>query len=264
MRERERQRDAGQAGPQVGVRRAAAGRGGRSPAGRSGRAPRASSAAAPATPGRAHQPPDSASPNATDSDTSTIATTPIERLASQQKCWPGSMWRHAASTARARSGPARHHVAVVQHERTPFGLEHAQPASGPQQQGRLGQRLSLDAGGRHRRRLDTPVQAGRPVAGSSRWCAKPDPVRQIRVPRPLVATAPAARSNSTRAARPAGARPSHAGAARRVPPRTMSPPASTAKLPWPASGTAARSAAKPFRSRRGPAARRVAAAPRSP
>src|SRR5262245_14638279 len=53
----------------------------------------------------------------------------------------------------------------------------------------------------------TPVQAGLPVEGSSRWCAKPDPLDsdlQRRVLIPLVATAP-------RSSRKACANPSRRG-----------------------------------------------------
>ena len=75
----------------------------------------------------------------------------------------------------------------------------------------------------------TPVNAGRPVAGSSRWWAgRPLASSQDRRPIPLVATAPSRTSNTCSGGPPNG---SVTSSRRGAPPKRRSPPQSTAKLP---------------------------------
>ena len=115
----------------------------------------------------------------------------------------------------------------------------------------------------------TPVQAGPPVAGSSRWCARRPSVAQARRVTPLVATPqPPWRSSSATAPAPIGS----ATATRRErlvarPPRRRSPQQSTAtRARWPsrpATSSAARPLPSPPESRRTPGGRRTAPRARS-
>ena len=95
----------------------------------------------------------------------------------------------------------------------------------------------------------TPVNAGRPVAGSSRWCAArpsasdPAAARRSRSsPRPPPASVERVQDRRRRTGSPRAPR----GPARSAPPSRMSPPQSTTNASWPASSAASSSANTPL------------------
>lgn len=93
----------------------------------------------------------------------------------------------------------------------------------------------------------TPVNAGRPVAGSSRWCAaRPSPSSQLRRPMPLVATPPCATSKACRMLVSNGLCTLTCRGARRAPPIARSPAQLIAKLSCAASSSASTSAKRPL------------------
>src|SRR4051794_20234626 len=92
-----------------------------------------------------------------------------------------------------------------------------------------------------------PVKAGRPLAGSRIWWARPAPLPpQERRVMPLVATAPASISNSCSGTVPNGSSTRIRRRSPLDPPSLMSPQHSTAKALAPASASPTRSAIRPL------------------
>ena len=80
----------------------------------------------------------------------------------------------------------------------PWRASRSRPACGPRRRAVLASVSASSAVGARAVAWMTPVHAGVPRAGSIRWWAKPCSVRQRRVCRPLVATAPAVDGEAVR------------------------------------------------------------------
>ena len=147
--------------------------------------------------GPADERPDIASPRPTEIASMMIATMPKARLASQKTCWVGSavMRRTRAPVRRCVSKFAgEHELAVVEDQRAAVaGEERRRPRSGPRSSAVLASVSASSAVGASAVAWITPVHAGVAAARGRSGGARSRPaVRQTRVRRPLVATAPQA------------------------------------------------------------------------
>ena len=111
---------------------------------------------------------------------------------------------------------------------TPPCASQPRRARGPERTAAFARHSASTAVGASAVAWTTPVKAGRPVAGSSRWCAgRPSAPSQLRRPMPLVAAAAVSSSKTCTGLPPNGS----AISSRRVgPAKRRSPPQSTAKL----------------------------------
>ena len=154
-------------------------------------------------PGPREMRPESARPSPTESatqdqrdDADGAAREPEEVLAGVGVGVHAAVARHRPGLG-ARERPAILDRAVVEdHDPTPLARAARGRALGADSSAALASVSARSAVSAIAVAWITPVQAGRPVDGSIRWCAKPSSVRQIRVASPLVATAPGASSNS--------------------------------------------------------------------
>ncbi len=202
-----------------------------------------------------------ARPTATDSVMQSSATIPAAREASHHPCSAGSgpFMLRAPRAASSGSGPTGSGVPSAWIARPPPRARIRRAPSGPESSAAL---LSVSASsvvGASAVTASRPVQAGSPVAGSSRWCAlRPAAVRHARRTMLEVATAPPSSARRAAGARSSGC----ATAISCTPPTRTSPPASTTHERAEPSSRATRSAAWPLpeppRSRRSPGGRSIA------
>ena len=144
---------------------------------------RCSASSTRARPGRALTRPAIARPSATEIATHTSAMTPAARDASHQPYSAGSgLIRTRPGSAPPRRRPGRAARRGLASSR--------RPASGPESSAALASVSASSTLGAIAVAESTPVQAGAPVLGSSRWCARaPSGVRQARATTLEVATA---------------------------------------------------------------------------